>query len=817
MKVKDTALSILLMLFAALLGTQVISAEEISGSDKILSVSPSSPITVKPGDTVSVKVKYSATESRDISIHLQQNKKPWEWYSTETREPVNAGSGEVTHDLKILADIPLDGSAGSLPYGQWRIISLPKTPPSPANTVKAIFGDDMGEKGDYGTNLVVYGFNTNTNTYGEPLALTDKMKVGRGYWLIQKIEEGRSVTLKMPEGSTETPATQSIPLSASNNGSVQWNLAGNPFSSNLNLGDLKVATNAPNCDQCNLDEASDNDLLRNQVWTYDGQGYIKKSRTDSIEPWSGFWAAALGGATGHSIELSKGGSNGDDIIPSDNRIEWTPGIPGGIPDTSSWDDDKISVTDFDGVDPTGRNNSLGAIQKVIDKAPPNSIINFPEGEYKIEGTLVLNKSNIVLRGANNSTTKINCYVPESLKEPCIKIIGNSYGKGFKELSTDAGYQKGSLSLTVPDAIKFKVGEFAEIQQTNDMSKMTSPNWPKSKYGNQSWTKNLLGQLFEIKEVQGDRVTFKTPLHISYSEEFKPKIRRVNLVKNVGIENLSFEVKSSRLKSDNSFATILMKYSTYSWVKNINSENTGGQHVRLAWSLGCEVKNSEFSLSHLYLGGGNGYGVSLAHHTTDSLVENNYFSSLRHAMVLSAGANGNVVAYNYSKETKQREDEKKEYYSWGPDISMHGTYAYMNLIEGNSVETLMIADYWGPTGPGNTYFRNLIRDEYGVNDNKYSRVYRLSTIKQNLIGNSLSEISGTYDEEPGDKRGIYDNLEHGNIVGGEAVWDENTANHSLVNSYYLKAKPSFFGDKWPLYGPSIGFPREQLPAQRLGQQ
>jgi hypothetical protein len=168
-----------------------------------------------------------------------------------------------------------------------------------------------------------------------------------------------------------------------------------------------------------------------------------------------------------------------------------------------------------------------------------------------------------------------------------------------------------------------------------------------------------------------------------------------------------------------------------------------------------------------------------------------------------------VAYNYSKDTKQKDNGKE--YSWGPDISMHGHYAYMNLIEGNSVETLMISDFWGPTGPGNIYFRNFIRDEYDMG-NKYSRVYRLSTIKQNLIANSLSEISGSYED------GTYENFEHGNVVRGrgETVWDENTANHSLVNSYYLNAKPSFLGDKWPLYGPKIGF-SETLPAQELSQQ
>ena len=87
------------------------------------------------------------------------------------------------------------------------------------------------------------------------------------------------------------------------------------------------------------------------------------------------------------------------------------------------------------------------------------------------------------------------------------------------------------------------------------------------------------------------------------------------------------------------------------------------------------------------------GDSMNTHVTSCLVEHNAFNSLRHAMIVSVGANGNVFGYNYSRD------------SWDPagnsgfgdqkaDISIHGFYPFMNLFEGNIVEFMHSADWWG---------------------------------------------------------------------------------------------------------------------------
>jgi parallel beta-helix repeat protein len=120
----------------------------------------------------------------------------------------------------------------------------------------------------------------------------------------------------MPANSTETPATEPIPLAASKDGSVQWNLAGNPLATPLALGDLRLTTNAPSCNDgsCGLDKAKDNNLVHNKVWFYDGSGYVEKDTNAQLDAWDGFWIAALGGSKDYSLTLgAKGNASGGAI------------------------------------------------------------------------------------------------------------------------------------------------------------------------------------------------------------------------------------------------------------------------------------------------------------------------------------------------------------------------------------------------------------------------------------------------------------------------------------------------------------------------
>jgi len=465
------------------------------------------------------------------------------------------------------------------------------------------------------------------------------------------------------------------------------------------------------------------------------------------------------------------------IISPERRIDWNPGIPGGIPIIISPIENVIDHS----ADPTGKKDSKSAFVSALDALPSSGgIVFIPAGSYKIESTIKINRDNIVFRGEGTSKTKLYIYSDGN----CIEVVSSDVT--FWQ-SLDSAYTKGTNQFTIADPSEFTSGLFAEIQQVNDPKIMyTKPEWE------QPWSNNSVGQVFEIYEVEGKRIKVKTPLHFDLDSSLNPKIRSQKLVRNVGFEDFYIE---KMIPKDHTF---LFQNTAYCWMKNIESYHTRRSHVILSTCIGNEIRESYFHASFDYGNGGSGYGVECNHRSTDNLIENNIFDSLRHAMMVQVGANGNVFGYNYSANPVQGTGEINLNQDWlPPDISIHGHYPFMNLFESNCVEEIGISDYWGPVGPGNTYFRNVVNGE-GIFYNDHSH-------KQNIIGNITTAIINS------DSSSI-DILEHGNVIGSEHIWSSIISNHTLPNSLYLKSKPEFLGKTiWPLFGPDVTT-KSMLPAQ-----
>ena len=98
------------------------------------------------------------------------------------------------------------------------------------------------------------------------------------------------------------------------------------------------------------------------------------------------------------------------------------------------------------------------------------------------------------------------------------------------------------------------------------------------------------------------------------------------------------------------------------------------------------------------------------------------------MVLQAGANGNVFAYNYSTEPHWEETVLPA--NSAGDITLHGNYVYMNLFEGNVVQNIVIDNSHGINGPYNTFYRNRA-ELWGIFMNSSAGNY------QNFIGNQVT--------------------------------------------------------------------------------
>jgi hypothetical protein len=456
-----------------------------------------------------------------------------------------------------------------------------------------------------------------------------------------------------------------------------------------------------------------------------------------------------------------------EILTPDRMTVWDPGVPGGISVPS---ENIINVIDF-GADSTGKADCKDAITRAIEAVPSEGgVVYFPAGSYYFSGTISIGKNNVVIRGDGYDKTKL-LHDHTGL---CFDVV--AYKRGQWQ-NLPGGFTKGSKTVTVDDGSKFTVGAFAEIQQTNDPALMyTDQAWI------QSWADNAVGQLFEVVNVEGNSVTFRTPLHYDVRSDLSPQIRPQGFVRGVGFENFYIE----RLQEGNS--TFQFKNAAYCWVRNIESYHTRKSHITNNTTIGCEFRDSYFHHSFSYGDGGSGYGVEFGFHSTDGLCENNIFDSLRHAMMVHIGTVGCVFGYNYSINPVQGEGETNLNTGWDPpDISLHGHYAQMNLFEGNVVQEIGIADYWGPMGPGNTFLRNVVQGP-GVYLSDHSHF-------QNLVGNTITKWV-----DDGSSTGT---IRHGEKVNGVLVWEEYIDDHIIPVSYYLKSKPAFYGSmEWPSMGSDI---------------
>lgn len=467
-------------------------------------------------------------------------------------------------------------------------------------------------------------------------------------------------------------------------------------------------------------------------------------------------------------------------LDTSRRADWTQaGYPGGIPSVS---ENILIVTDH-GVTGDGTTNDYDAIQALINSSASPAVLFFPAGRYRIESPLIL-KSGIVLRGEGSESTHLDFFSDYG----CMIIAGSTSG-AFMPLQN--GFQKDSTQMTVSDASGFQTAEGGVIRQ-EDIEAVD----PTGEWANSSWVpEKVVGQMVKIVAVQGNTLTIAPALNFSFSADKNPEIRPVTYIQQVGIEHLHIH----RINTGAITCNIYLDYAANCWIKNVESDFTQKYHISAVRSLNLEIRGCYIHDALSKGDGGQGYGTSLSTYATAILVEDNIFDELRHSMIVQLGVNGCVFGYNYAQHNYSDDGWDKTH------ISVHGHYPYMNLFEGNIIGQIGIADYWGASGPGNTFFRNRVMgtDKHtgfgpyrGISVDDYSH-------KQNIIGNELvgAQTQITFDGQQDSALGTSEDvIVHGNNVHGTLTWDSAFSDHILPASFYQSSKPDFYGTlPWPSLG------------------
>ncbi len=398
------------------------------------------------------------------------------------------------------------------------------------------------------------------------------------------------------------------------------------------------------------------------------------------------------------------------IIPNDRNYQWE---SFGLKDTSTSNFNNIDLSNYGfnsfGVIP---NDSL--LSSIINTFSSGSaagvILNFPSGYFLFNQTISL-PGNIVLKGKGADSTILKFDLNGSGN--AIEVIGSATNDTSHLLQNAF---KDSNSLFVSNPSMFIPGDWVRII-LNDASLISS-----------NWALNTVGQIVKINQITNNKLFFNSSLRMNYNLSDQPFIKKIQLKENVGIECLKI------LKEDvSSTQTSNIKFSRAGncWVLGIESDKCNFAHIDAEYSSNLSISKNYFHDAHSYGTGGKAYGVMLHFTTNECFVEDNIFDHLRHSMILQAGANGNIFAYNYSIDpfwtgTFFPANSTGE-------IVLHGNWPYGNLLEGNEVGNIVIDNSHGANGPHNTFLRNRANG-YGI---FFSDT---SSPSQHFIGNEITNDS-----------------------------------------------------------------------------
>jgi len=501
------------------------------------------------------------------------------------------------------------------------------------------------------------------------------------------------------------------------------------------------------------------------------------------------------------------------ILQLDRRIDWKPGIAGGIPSYLVAINVRNAPYNARG---DGIADDTAALRLAIANCPNGSAIYLPAGTYRLTSQIDVVFKSIVLRGDGPDKTRLRS---SATGGEAISIMGESGPVQTTRVSS--GYTKGSTSLTVAGTSGLAVGDYVLVSQTND---------PAVCEGLRDYMEDSIAQMVRITAISGNTLTINKPLYYTYSASFSPKIEKYEMVEKAGVEDLYIERLSS-----NAGATIRFWSAANCWVKNVESYNAGSAHVTFRQGYGNVVRSSYFHHGFDY-SGGSAYGVFLLGRNTDNLVEDNIFYHLRHAVTIEWGGCGNVVAYNYAARFF---DESYPNTNWLMEsIHTHGGAPYMNLFEGNISPNIVFDNALG-SSRHNTAFRNHAErysqgEAAPIQVNLNAVEVQKNNLYENIIGNVLCRPgdTGAYEvqsRDPGvyklgcnqsdcsspDPRVKSTLFRHGNFdyITGTTQWDPAITERTLPNSYYLASKPSFFGAlPWPMIGSDLSPMVGDLPAK-----
>ena len=202
-----------------------------------------------------------------------------------------------------------------------------------------------------------------------------------------------------------------------------------------------------------------------------------------------------------------------DILPTERRTTWNPGIPGGIPVRTT-----VCATVNASTYGNGTTDATAGIQAAIDACPVGQVVQLSSGTFKVNATYPITiEKGIVLRGAGPTATKL---IKSGGPDNPLILLGRRWLQEAGSVNLTANAPKGATSVQVTSTAGFSVGQLVLVDKLTDTSYVTwglDPAVAPGGVGRGWFTRydRPVGQMVEIAAISGNTVSFTTPLHIAF--------------------------------------------------------------------------------------------------------------------------------------------------------------------------------------------------------------------------------------------------------------------------------------------------------------
>jgi hypothetical protein len=289
-----------------------------------------------------------------------------------------------------------------------------------------------------------------------------------------------------------------------------------------------------------------------------------------------------------------------------------------IPDVTGIE---YSVTAY-GADASGASDSTAAIQAAIDAAEvEGGIVLFPAGEYRVDGLLTVNSSNVVLRGMGVSSSKIRFTRSAGMTDVAHLTFRGSVSESGEQRLVANGDPR-SLEIRVDDASGFAPGDVVHVgwKITEDFTADHGMTGIWVSFTNQ-WKAFFRRTVVAVDtSVVPHRITLDIPLRYVAKMRDQASIRKANgYLREVGLEDLAVTTVSTWANAwanDRTHA-IAMQGVMDGWVRRVSSyaptnppDDRGDQlmsgGLKIVDSRRITVADTHFAEAQHRGVGGNGY-------------------------------------------------------------------------------------------------------------------------------------------------------------------------------------------------------------------